>query len=213
MPAVHYREDAELVAGLRAGDEAAFAQVVDTYGASLMRVAALYVRDRAVAQEVVQETWLGVLRGIDRFEGRSSFKTWLFRILTNTAKTRGVREARTVPFAALSADAEDEPSVSADQFLGPDTAWPGHWATGPAPWTTPLDVLLTGETRELLRKAIEQLPEAQRRVVALRDVEGWSSDEVCTALEISEANQRVLLHRGRTKLRAAIDLRALEEVG
>jgi RNA polymerase sigma-70 factor, ECF subfamily len=213
MPTVRYEGEAALVAGLRAGDEAAFVQAVDTYGASLMRVAALYVRDRAVVQEVVQETWLGVLRGIDRFEGRSSFKTWLFRILTNTAKTRGVREGRTVPFAALSAADDDEPSVSADQFLGPDTAWPGHWAIGPAPWETPLDVLLTGETRELLREAIEQLPEAQRRVVALRDVEGWSADEVCSALEISEANQRVLLHRGRTRLRAAIDLRALEEVG
>jgi RNA polymerase sigma-70 factor, ECF subfamily len=211
MAAMRYEGEADLIAGLRAGEEAAFAQLVDTYTASLMRVAALYVRDRAVVQEVVQETWIGVLRGIERFEGRSSFRTWLFRILTNIAKTRAVREARTVPFAALSGEAGDEPSVSADNFLGPDTAWPGHWATGPDAWRTPLDDLLTGETRAMLKEAIEQLPPTQRRVVTLRDVEGWSSQEVCDALEISEANQRVLLHRARTKLREAIDRRAIEE--
>ena len=213
MAAMRYEGEADLIAGLRAGEEAAFAQLVDTYTASLMRVAALYVRDRAVVQEVVQETWLGVLRGIDRFEGRSSLRTWLFRILTNVAKTRAVREARTVPFAALSDERSDEPSVSADNFLGPDTAWPGHWATGPDAWRTPLDALLTGETRQMLERAIEQLPPTQRRVVTLRDVEGWSSREVCDALEVSEANQRVLLHRARTKLREAIDRRATEEPG
>lgn len=208
---MRYQGEAELIAGLRAGEEDAFAQLVDTYAASLMRVAALFVRDRAVVQEVVQETWLGVLRGIDRFEGRSSFRTWLFRILTNTAKTRAVREARTVPFAALSDPAGDEPSVSADSFLGPDSAWPGHWATGPAAWATPLDELLAGETRQLLKQAIDQLPATQRRVVTLRDVEGWSSQEVCDALEISEANQRVLLHRARTGLRETIDRREVGE--
>jgi RNA polymerase sigma-70 factor (ECF subfamily) len=118
-----------------------------------------------------------------------------------------------VPFAALSAEGDDGPSVSPDSFLGDGTAWPGHWATGPAMWTTPLDELLTGETREMLRRAIEQLPSMQRRVVTLRDVEGWPSQEVCDALEISEANQRVLLHRARTRLRAAIDLQAAEEPG
>ena len=204
--------EAELIARLRAGEEAAFVRLVDIYGASLMRVASLYVRDRAVVQEVVQETWIGVLRGIDRFEGRSSFRTWLFRILTNIAKTRGVREARSLPFAALSDRQDDEPSVSQDQFLGPDSAWPGHWATGPAAWATPLDELMAAETRRVLSEAIDGLPPAQRQVVTLRDVEGWSSQEVCDALEISEANQRVLLHRGRTKLRAAIDQRVLEEV-
>jgi RNA polymerase sigma-70 factor, ECF subfamily len=213
MPAMRYGGEAELIAGLRAGDEDAFAQLVDTYGSSLMRVARLYVRDRAVVQEVVQETWVGVLRGIDRFEGRSSLQTWLFRILTNTAKTRAVREARTVPFAALSSEPGDEPSVSGDSFLGADSAWPGHWARGPAAWTTPLDELLSAETRQLLKQAIEQLPAMQRRVVSLRDVEGWSSQEVCEALEITEANQRVLLHRGRTRLRATIDERAVEEPG
>jgi RNA polymerase sigma-70 factor, ECF subfamily len=209
---MRYEGEADLLVGLRAGEEAAFAQLVDTYTASLMRVAALYVRDRAVIQEVVQETWLGVLRGIDRFEGRSSFRTWLFRILTNVAKTRAVREARSVPFATLS-DGSDEPSVSADSFLGPDAAWAGHWTTGPDAWRTPLDELLTGETRQMLERAIEQLPPTQRRVVTLRDVEGWSSREVCDALEISEANQRVLLHRARTRLRETIDRRAAEEPG
>jgi RNA polymerase sigma-70 factor (ECF subfamily) len=212
MPAMRYGGEAELIAGLRAGEEDAFAQLVDTYGASLMRVAGLYVRDRSVIQEVVQETWLGVLRGIGRFEGRSSFSTWLFRILTNTAKTRAVREARSLPFAALSDQAApDEPSVSADSFLGADTTWPGHWATGPQAWKTPLDDLLTAETRQMLGRAIDELPPAQRQVVTLRDVEGWSAREVCDALEISEANQRVLLHRGRTRLRTVIDRRAAEE--
>jgi RNA polymerase sigma-70 factor, ECF subfamily len=209
MSALRSQGEAELIAGLRAGEDDAFVELVDTYAASLMRVAALYVRDRAVVQEVVQETWLGVMRGIHRFEGRSSLGTWLFSILTNTAKTRAVREARTVPFAALSGQAEDEPSVSPDHFLGPDSAWPGHWATGPAAWASPLEDLLTGETRQMLRGAIEQLPAMQRSVVTLRDVEGWSSQEVCDALEISEANQRVLLHRGRTRLREAIDRRAV----
>lgn len=211
MATIHSDGEAELIARIRAGDEDAFARLVDRYGASLMRVAALYVRDRAVVQEVVQETWLGVLRGIDRFEGRSSFRTWLFRILTNIAKTRAVRESRSLPFAALSSGQGDEPSVSADQFLGPGTAWPGHWATGPAAWTTPLDELMTAETRRVLSQAIDGLPETQRQVVTLRDIEGWSSQEVCGALEISEANQRVLLHRGRTKLRAVIDRREVEE--
>src|SRR4051812_8466624 len=170
MATVRSDEEAVLIARLRAGEEEAFAALVDMYGASLMRVASLYVRDRAVVQEVVQETWLGVLRGIDRFEGRSSFRTWLFRILTNIAKTRGVREARSLPFAAISDAQDDGPSVSADQFLGLDTAWPGHWAAGPAAWRTPLDELMNAETRRMLREAIDRLPEPQRRVVALRDV-------------------------------------------
>jgi RNA polymerase sigma-70 factor (ECF subfamily) len=208
VPTMRYDGEAELIAGLRAGEEDAFAELVDTYGASLMRVAALYVRDRAVVQEVVQETWLGVLRGIDRFEGRSSFRTWLFRILTNIAKTRAIREARSVPFAALAAEGGDEPSVSADHFLGPDATWPGHWVVGPAAWRTPLDELLTVETRQMVSRAIDQLPAMQRRVVALRDIEGWSSQEVCDALEISEANQRVLLHRARTRLRVVISNQA-----
>jgi RNA polymerase sigma-70 factor (ECF subfamily) len=201
----------ELVRALRAGEEAAFAYLVDMFGRSMQRVASLYVRDRAVAEEVVQDAWIAVLRGIDRFEGRSSLRTWIFSILVNTAKTRGVRESRTVPFAALGDDSEPEHrSVPEDRFLADGTAWPGHWASGPAHWDAPLERLLSQETRDVITAAIDQLPEMQRRVVTLRDVEGWSSEEVCNVLEISETNQRVLLHRARSKLREAIDRRAIE---
>jgi RNA polymerase sigma-70 factor (ECF subfamily) len=207
MSAMRYGGDAELIAALRAGDEAAFVQLVDTYGASLTRVAAIYVRDRAVVQEVVQETWIGVLRGIHRFEGRSSLRTWLFRILKNIAMTRAVKEGRSVPFAALSDEQPDEPAIPADRFQGPDSAWPDHWVWSirPTGWATPLEALLSAETRELLRTALEQLPPMQRLVLSLRDIEGWSSEEVCEALDLSQANQRVVLHRARTKLRDVID--------
>jgi RNA polymerase sigma-70 factor, ECF subfamily len=216
MRAVRYEGEAELIAGLRAGEEGAFVQLVDSYGASLMRVARLYVRDRAVVQEVVQETWLGVLRGIDGFEGRSSLRTWLFRILTNRAKTRAVREARSVPLSAVLDEIDDSgPAVSSDRFQGVGAAWPGHWdwETRPTAWMTPLDELLNSETRRVIEQAIDALPPMQQRVVALRDVEGWSSREVCVALEISEANQRVLLHRGRTRVREAIARSDLEGAG
>ena len=200
-------EDADLVARLRAGDEAAFAEVVDRYGPSMLRVARLHVRDAAVAEEVVQETWLGVCSGIDRFEGRSSFRTWLFRILTNRAKTRGEREGRSVPFSAVAATevaADREQSVDADRFLGPDhQAWPYHWAAPPRPWTQ--EKVLERETLALIREAIEALPETQRTVIRLRDVEGWSPADVAEALELSDANQRVLLHRARAKVRAALE--------
>ncbi len=199
----------ELVRALRAGEEAAFSQLVDTFGRSMLRVASLYVRDRAVAEEVVQEVWIGVMRGIDRFEGRASLRTWLFSILVNTAKTRGAREARSVPFAALGDDAV-QPAVPEDRFLADGTAWPGHWTNGPAQWGAPLDRLLSRETRDVIAGAIDRLPEMQRRVVSLRDVEGWSSGEVCNVLEISETNQRVLLHRARSRLREAIERSAIE---
>jgi RNA polymerase sigma-70 factor, ECF subfamily len=204
---MRYGEEAQLIAGLRAGEELAFVQLVDNYGASLIRLARLYVRDRAVVQEVVQETWIGVLRGIDRFEGRSSLRTWLFRILTNVAKTRAAREARSVPFSALEDEVDErEPSVPANRFQDAGAAWPGHWdwAMRPKGSNPPLDALLSAETRDLIERAIEDLPAMQRRVVALRDVEGWSAREVCDALDLSEANQRVLLHRGRTRVREAI---------
>jgi RNA polymerase sigma-70 factor (ECF subfamily) len=199
--------DAALVERLRAGDEAAFAEVVDRYGPSMLRVARLHVRDAAVAEEVVQETWLGVCTGIDRFEGRSSFRTWLFRILTNRAKTRGAREGRSVPFSAVTATeaaVETEQAVDADRFLGPDhDAWPYHWAAPPRPWTQ--EKVLERETLALIREAIEELPETQRTVIRLRDVEGWSAAEVVEALEISDANQRVLLHRARSRVRASLE--------
>src|SRR3954454_11083045 len=195
--------DAEVVAALKRGDQSVFAELVDAYSPGLMRVARMYVRDRAVAEEVVQETWIAVLRGIDRFEGRSSLKTWIFRILMNTAKTRGQRESRSIPFSAAGGD--DEASVDPDRFLGADHQWAGGWMLGPSEWQTPEEELLQGETREQILAAIEQLPDQQRAVITLRDIEGFPADEVSAALGISDGNQRVLLHRARSKVRAAIE--------
>ncbi len=201
MTTVPSVDERELLAALREGDERAFATLVDRHGAAMLRVARLYVRDRSVAEEVVQEAWLGVLKGIERFEGRSSLGTWLLRIVANVAKTRGVREARSVPFSSL----DEGPSVPAERFRGPEDRWAGHWATPPEEWGRPEQELLSAETRTLVRAAIDALPDAQRRVISLRDVEGWSADEVCNVLGLSETNQRVLLHRARTKVRAALD--------
>ena len=201
------RQDDATIAALRGGDERAFAALVDLHTSALLRVAMAYVPSRAVAEEVVQETWIAVMRGIDGFEGRSSLKTWIFRILTNVAMRGGSRERRSVPFAALAA-AEDtgEPSVDPDRFLPPGhELFPGHWAIMPTRWPTPEEGLLAGETRTVIAEAIEALPKAQRTVLALRDVEGWSSEEVCAALEITAGNQRILLHRARTRVRAAIE--------
>jgi RNA polymerase sigma-70 factor (ECF subfamily) len=202
-------EDQRLLAALRRGDEAAFAELVDSYSSALLRVARIYVGgNRSVAEEVVQETWLGVLRGVDRFEERSSLKTWIFRILANIATTRGIRERRTVPFSAL-ADAEADggsPAVEPDRFLGADhDRWPHHWGLGPTRWETPEESLLTGETRTSLLEAVRDLPPAQRTVITLRDIEGWPAHEVCDALGVSEGNQRVLLHRARSKVRTALE--------
>jgi RNA polymerase sigma-70 factor, ECF subfamily len=197
-------EDRRLVEGLRAGNEAVYAELLRRWSPSLLRVARMYVRDRAVAEEVVQETWLAVLNGIDRFEGRSSLKTWLFRILTNRAKTRGQRDGRMVPFSSLAgSDEGDEPAVDADRFLGPDAAEPGAWAAPPRAW--PQDRILQKETLGVIQTAIEELPDAQREVIRLRDVEGWTPMEVAEALEITDGNQRVLLHRARSKVRAALE--------
>jgi RNA polymerase sigma-70 factor, ECF subfamily len=201
------RPDHATVAALRRGDELAFAALVDHHTPALLRVAMAYVPSRAVAEEVVQETWIAVVRGIGDFEGRSSLKTWIFRILANVAMRGGSRERRSVPFAALAA-AEDtgEPSVDPDRFLPSDhELFPGHWAVMPARWPTPEEGLLAGETRAVIAAAIAELPKAQRTVLALRDVEGWSSEEVCAALDISAGNQRILLHRARTRVRAAIE--------
>src|SRR5512144_269460 len=167
--------EAALVARLRDGDESAFSELIDSYGATMLRVARMYVRDRAVAEEVVQETWLAVLNGIDRFEGRSSLKTWIFRILTNRAKTRGERESRCTPFSALGGDdGDDGPAVDPDRFLpASHPRWPGHWASPPADWrTVPDKRLLAGETLEHLARAIGDLPARQQQVLVLRDVEG-----------------------------------------
>jgi RNA polymerase sigma-70 factor, ECF subfamily len=201
-------EDARLVASLRRRDERAFAELLDRYHASLVRLASLYVRDRAVAEEVAQETWLGVVNGIDRFQGRSSLKTWIFRILTNTAKTRGERESRTIPFSSLSTRAEEgEPSVDPDRFLDSShPVWPGHWASPPTSWeAVPEHRLAAKETLARIRDAIDALPPLQAQVISLRDVEGWASEEVCDLLGVSEVNQRVLLHRARSKVRQALE--------
>jgi RNA polymerase sigma-70 factor, ECF subfamily len=197
------QEDARLVDGLRAGDEAAFAAVMREYGGAMLRVAQMYVSSRSVAEEVVQEAWLGVLKGIGRFEGRSSLKTWLFRIVANTAKTRGMREARSIPFSALG-EADDEPAVDPDRFLGDGERFPGHWGAPPRRWA-PEGELLSQETLDVIEREIERLPPAQRAVITMRDVQGLTSDEVRNALELTETNQRVLLHRARSKVRAALE--------
>jgi RNA polymerase sigma-70 factor (ECF subfamily) len=197
----------ELLEALRRGDEQAFMTLVDRHGASMLRLARVYVRDRAVAEEVVQEAWLGVLGGIDRFQGRSTLATWLLRIVANLARTRAVREARSVRFSAL-ADADlhaGGPSVPPERFRGPNDRWAGHWATPPQPWGRPEQALLAAETRARIVAAIDALPERQRRVLTLRDVEGCSAKEVCNVLGLSETNQRVLLHRARTRVRQALD--------
>jgi RNA polymerase sigma-70 factor, ECF subfamily len=198
-------DDAAVIDALRAGDESAFAELMRMYNASLLRVAQIYVASRAVAEDVVQDTWIAVLNGIDRFEGRSSLKTWIFRILTNIAKTRGQREGRTVPFSALERpemvpDAAVEPS----RFLPADhERWPGHWASKPEQF--PEERLLAAETLAVVERAIEGLPPAQRAVISLRDLEGWSAEEARNALGVSETNQRVLLHRARAKVRQALE--------
>jgi RNA polymerase sigma-70 factor (ECF subfamily) len=200
-------DDSQLVRSLRDGDEAAFVLLTREYHHSLLRVARIYVSSRAVAEEVVQETWLGVLQGLDRFEGRSSLRTWVFRILTNIAKTRAQREGRTLPFSALARpDAVPEPAVEPERFRVPDDpSWPGHWSSPPQAWNAPEERLLGGEVRAVVERAIEELAPAQRAVISLRDVEGWPSNEVCNALDISETNQRVLLHRARSKVRRALE--------
>ena len=201
------QEEARLIAALRNGDEAAFCTLVDTYHPRMLRVARAYVVDPTVADEVVQDTWLRVLRSIDRFESRSSLKTWIFRILVNTAIGWATRERRSIPLSRLARDAEGrEPALESERFLPADAQWPGHWTSLPASWgTAPEARLLAREVQDLIRAAIEALPMGQRTVVALRDVEGWTSEDVCNALRISESNQRVLLHRGRSKVRRALE--------
>lgn len=197
--------EAQLLEALRAGDEDAFRALVREHHSSLVRVARIYVSSQAAAEEVAQETWLGVLNGLSRFEGRSSLRTWIFRILTNVARTRAKRDGRTLPFSALQDPGRvPEAAVEPDRFLDPEHArWPGHWAVKPEAW--PEDALVAAETRERLAEAIEALPATQRAVISLRDVEGWSSEEVRNALALSETNQRVLLHRARSKVRAALE--------
>ena len=209
-------DDTRLAASLRAGDEQAFMELVQRYGPSMLRVAMLFVQTRAVAEEVVQDTWVGVLGGIGRFEGRSSFKTWLFRILTNTAKTRGARESRSTPVSFLSgSDLESgATSVDPDRFLPDGGRWAGWWASSPMRFDEqPESRLLSSETLSIVRQVVDGLPEAQKAVIAMRDLAGFSSEEVCESLGISEGNQRVLLHRARTKVRVALEEHLGESAG
>ena len=202
-------DDAPFLLALRRRDEMAFAALVERYHGQLVRLACLFVPSQAIAEEVAQETWIGVLQGVDHFEGRSSFRTWLFRILTNQAKRRGEREARSLPFAAFSlrVDVDDaEPAVEPEQFLPASHEWAGHWVRYPQDWReTPEEVFLSHETRAFVQQAIAALPVNQRLVITLRDVEGVPSADVCNMLAISETNQRVLLHRARSKVRAQLE--------
>lgn len=197
--------DEGALAALRAGDEGTFRELFARNHPMMKRVARSYVDSDAVAEEIVQETWMAIIIGIRRFEGRSSLSTWIFSILTNQAKAHGTRERRALPLSAVVPGGEDEVSVDADRFQKDDEAWPGHWATPPRPWQKPDRRLLSLEARDHLRDALAQLPERQQLIVALRDVEGRSAEEVCELLDLSQENQRVLLHRGRSRLRAALE--------
>jgi RNA polymerase sigma-70 factor (ECF subfamily) len=193
-------DETTLVQALRRGDEQSFAAVVDAYSPALLRLATTFVRTRAVAEEVVQDTWYGVVKGINRFEGRSSLKTWLFRILVNRARSAGRREPRHVPLEP------NGPAVAPERF-GPD----GGWSDPPTPWPDDAeDRILAQETVEQVVACLDQLPEQQRQVVVLRDFEGLPSTEVCELLGVTEANQRVLLHRGRSRIRALLEATVAE---
>jgi RNA polymerase sigma-70 factor (ECF subfamily) len=206
MRAAPTDDDLHLIRRLRAGEEEAFMELVRSLQPSMIRVARMYVSSDAVAEEVVQDAWIGVLKGIDRFEGRSSLRTWIFRILTNIAKTRGQREGRSVPFAALAGDDLGAPTWDPGSFLGPFSEHPGAWSSLPHDWSgVPEERLLSTETRAIVAAAIEELPPMQAAVIRLHDVAGWSSEEVRNALGLTETNQRVLLHRARAKVRRALD--------
>ena len=201
-------EDVTLLQALRKGDETAFAQLIDHYHASLLRLAMTFVASPAVAEEVVQETWIGILEGIGRFEGRSSLKTWIFRILTNQAKTRGVRERRNAAFSPLGHSTEEPevPAVDPSRFHT-SGYWVDHWNSLPRYWEdeTPERLFLSKEGLAQIEKAISALPPTQRQVITLRDVEGLNAVEVCNILSIGETNQRVLLHRARSHVRRALE--------
>ena len=199
-------DEADLVTALRRGDEAAFVALIARHHVSMVRVATLYVRDHEVAEEVAQDAWVAVLHGLDRFEERSSLKTWIFRILTNRARTRGVRDQRVVPFATLQGhDLTPERSVDPDRFFPAGHEDVGHWSSPPRSWEgAPEARLLGDETGAHIAAVIATLPPNQRAVITLRDVEGWPATEACHVLDLTETNQRVLLHRARSRVRAAL---------
>jgi RNA polymerase sigma-70 factor, ECF subfamily len=202
-------DEGALLEALRQGDENAFSSLVDRYHPSLLRLARIYVSSDSIAQEVVQETWLRVLRGIRTFEGRSSLRTWIFRILINRAKTHAEREGRSVSFSSLGGSSADAPghSVEPERFLpGDHPDCPGQWASPPKSWgQSPEERLLAQEILARIREVVESLPAAQREVILLKDVEQFTSDEVCSILSITSANYRVLLHRARSRVRRALE--------
>ena len=202
-----WEDDARLIAALRRRDEEAFTWLVRRHHPALLRYAGVFVRDRAVAEEVVQETWLGVITGIGTFEGRSSLATWIFTILANRARTRGERESRSAPFSAMVAREleADDPAVDPDRFRAPGTPWAGYWMIAPQPWNAPEARMLAAETRAVVERAIAALPPVQREVITLRDVVGMDATEVCGMMGLSDGNQRVLLHRARSRVRRALD--------
>jgi RNA polymerase sigma-70 factor (ECF subfamily) len=199
-----FPRDEIIVDRLRAGDEVMFARLLDTWSHGLLRAARGYVATQESAEDVVQETWLAVLRGIDRFEARASLRTWVYRILVNIAKTRGAKDSRTVPFADLTPD-DGGATVEPARFRRPDDAYPGHWKQAPAAWPSTDTEIERREVRSRIDHAVGDLPQRQRIVITLRDIEGYSSEEVCAILEISAANQRVLLHRARAAVRGRLE--------
>ena len=194
--------DAARLAALRAGDERAFADLVDELSPRMLKLARVYVTGAASAEDAVQEAWLVVLNSLDRFEGRSKLSTWIFGIVVNVARARGRRESRSRPFSSLSTD--DGPVIDPDRFLPADhERWPGHWAIAPIPW--PERALETAEAAQVIRDTVAALPDAQRSVITLRDMIGCTPEETCNALGLTDTNHRVLLHRARTKVRAALE--------
>jgi RNA polymerase sigma-70 factor (ECF subfamily) len=196
--------DADLHA-LRRGDEAAFRAFVRSQHSSMVRLARMYVDDSAIAEEVVQETWVAVLRGLESFEGRSSLRTWIHRILVNVARRYSGLEFRSIPFSSVAIAGEDDRAVDADRFQD-DGPYAGHWLNLPEDWSAlPQERLLSKEVRQVVQEAVDELPPAQREVIVLRDVHGWSSDEVCEQLHLTPGNQRVLLHRARARVRRRLE--------
>jgi RNA polymerase sigma-70 factor, ECF subfamily len=204
--AADFADDGVLVDALRRGDEAAFGWLLDRYDASLRRLARSFVATPAAVEEVVQDTWMAVITGVDRFEQRSAVKTWLHRILANRARSTGVRERRSVPFASLSDELDaDQPAVDPERFRRRGRR-AGAWAAPPSAWDEePEEHLLAVETLDAVERAVATLPPNQQAVLTLRDLEGWTAAEACNALELAETNQRVLLHRARATVRRALE--------
>jgi len=203
-----------VVEALRRGDREAYESLVDELTPTLLRVAQAHVPSRAVAEEVVQDTWVGVINGIDRFEGRSALRTWIFGIMLNIARTRGKREKRTLPMSFFQRRDEEGsgPAVDPDRFHGQAGELHGQWSSPPAAWHEPERKLATDEARRVMLEAIAELTPRQREVIVLRDIQGYSAEEARNALDISETNQRVLLHRARSKVRAALEDKIDKEV-